>query len=434
MSTPLPATVWLLVGLSFGLAVQLPWRITTAAWPVHVPKAAAQALSAYLVVAGLVGGTLAAALFVRRPSVGMALAGVLGVTAALLSHWYLQQIRAPNDALSAAFGRGWQEQLPTQARAGMLEGRRRWALPGGAVPRWERDVVYAKVPETDVELRADVWQPPAGVEPSGLGLIYVHGGSYAMGAKDFGTRPAFRHLARQGHVITDINYRLVDDTDIFGMVADVKRAIIWLKDHTATYGVNPDRIVVAGASAGGNLALLAAYTPGHPLTTPDEVVADTSVRAAVSFYGVHDWPAFGRLSSGDDLAVRLLGGELEDMPQRYAAASPVTHVGPDTPATLLIQGLHDQTHLIDANRKLAAWLSHNGARVATVELAATASTSCRRGSVASRRPRSPRCMTSSASSPCSPTTPADRADTGAQRLPPRPGAHRPGRRPQGAVR
>ena len=90
-----------------------------------------------------------------------------------------------------------------------------------------------------------------------------------------------------GLTTVPLNYRLADDADLFGMVGDVKRAIAWLKDHTATYGVDPQRIVVAGGSAGGNLALLAAYTPGCPLMTPDDIVADTTVRAAVSMLRVH---------------------------------------------------------------------------------------------------------------------------------------------------
>lgn len=362
--------VWILVILSIALASQLPLRITTGVWQAHVPKALAQALAAYLVVTALTGSALAVWLFLRQPSAGMGVAAFQGVAAVLLCGNYLYQVRVPNDALIQAFGPEWEQQIPVERAEAMLQRRWRWTLPHGADPRWERDVVYWRLPATDRELLADLWQPPEGVETSGLALIYVHGGYYEMLDKDSGTRPLFRHLARQGHVVMDISYRLVDEADIFGMVDDVKRAVAWMKDHTIGYGVDPERIVLAGSSSGGNLSLLAAYTPGHEQMTPDDVNGDTSVRAAVAYYGVHDWPAFSRLSN-DSLAPRLLGGTLEEVPHRYELASPVFHVDVDTPPTLLVQGLHDQQHLVDANRNLHRALVDAGIPAANVEIPET---------------------------------------------------------------
>lgn len=209
------------------------------------------------------------------------------------------------------------------------------------------------------------------METSGLALIYVHGGYYEMLDKDSGTRPLFRHLTRQGHVVMDISYRLLDETDIFGMVDDVKRAVAWMKNKAVGYGVDPERLVLAGASSGGNLALLAGYTAGHPQLTPDDVAGDTSVRAVVAYYGVHDWPTFYRLSTDDDLARRLMSGTLEDIPERYELASPAFHVDADTPTTLTVQGLHDQQHLVNANRNLHRALTDAGVRAASLELPGT---------------------------------------------------------------
>jgi acetyl esterase/lipase len=76
-----------------------------------------------------------------------------------------------------------------------------------------------------------------------------------------------------------VAYRLYPETDIAGMVGDAKRAAAWLKTNAAEYGVDPDRIVIGGGSAGGHVALLAAYTLGHPDVTPADVHnTDTSVR------------------------------------------------------------------------------------------------------------------------------------------------------------
>lgn len=183
MTTAVRVLLWALVGVSFGLATQLLLRISTATWQLHVPKAAAQALSSYLVVAGLLGSGLAVVLPLRGASATMGVAVAVGVAAALLAGWHLEQVRAPDDAVAAAFGPGWFEGIPADQTAVMLPARWRWALPSGPTPRTERDVVYAKVPGTDRELLADVWQPPHDVASSGLGYVYVPGGYYQLGGK-----------------------------------------------------------------------------------------------------------------------------------------------------------------------------------------------------------------------------------------------------------
>ena len=107
--------------------------------------------------------------------------------------------------------------------------------------------------------------------------------------KDYGTRPFFRQLTAQGHVVMDVAYRLCPEVDIYEMVGDVKRAVAWMKANAARYAVDPQRIVLAGGSAGAHLALLAAYAPDHPRLTPKDVQGcDLSVRAVVSYYGPSD--------------------------------------------------------------------------------------------------------------------------------------------------
>jgi acetyl esterase/lipase len=57
--------------------------------------------------------------------------------------------------------------------------------------------------------------------------------------KDFNTRPFFRHLATQGHVVMDVAYRLCPEVDIYGMIGDVKRAVVWMKTNAEKYGLDP---------------------------------------------------------------------------------------------------------------------------------------------------------------------------------------------------
>jgi acetyl esterase/lipase len=77
------------------------------------------------------------------------------------------------------------------------------------------------------------------------------------------------------------------------MVDDAKRAIAWMKAQGPAYGVNPQRVVVGGGSAGGHLGLLAAYTPTEAALTPPDVQGhDLSVRAVISCYGPTDLRAY----------------------------------------------------------------------------------------------------------------------------------------------
>ena len=61
-------------------------------------------------------------------------------------------------------------------------------------------------------------------------------------------------------------------------IVDVKTAICWVKDNIAQYGGNPNMIVIAGGSAGGHLAALAALTPHHAEFQPGFEQRDTSVQ------------------------------------------------------------------------------------------------------------------------------------------------------------
>ena len=142
-----------------------------------------------------------------------------------------------------------------------------------------------------------------------------------------------------------------------------------------------------GASAGGHVALLAAYGSNHPWLTPEELRGvDNSVMAVVSYYGVPDLCAYGehtaaRLAAGpeqppaaterhqpgalESSITRLLlgrtltaarsppspphrqmmrdmvGGQPDEVPEMYDLASPIHHVSAASPPTLLFHGEHD---------------------------------------------------------------------------------------------
>ena len=245
------------------LLVMKQLRFPLSFW-VWFPKLIAGALSPYLAIMGLVGALIGA--IAQAPW-----AVPMGILGAGVMIWYVWRCTRAHDGFDKAFGAGWTDQIQPEDARNMV--KRRWSpyLKMKASPEsgWERDVPFGMVPGTDRQLLCDLWRPADG-EVSGLAFIYIHGGAWYFMDKDMGTRPFFRHLAAQGHTVMDVSYRLCPEADIYGMVGDVKRAIAWMKANADRYGVNPDKIVIAGASAGGHLAQLAGYTPHHSELMPED--------------------------------------------------------------------------------------------------------------------------------------------------------------------
>jgi acetyl esterase/lipase len=326
-------------------------------------------------------------------ALGAPVAVALGAVAVALSLRYLFRIAARHDGFERAFGPDWPRRISADHRGAMLA--RRWVgrLPDAPEPRWERDIAFWRIPGVSRELRCDLWQPQEGTPSSHLAFLYFHGSGWHWGDKDFNTRRFFRHLCAQGHVVMDVAYRLCPEVDAYGMLGDVKRAIAWMKENAEKYDVDPQRVVTGGGSAGGQLALLSAYAPDHPELTPDDVKdVDLSVSAVASHYGPVDMRAYydhagatlvgagnaekkerkrdpdrnGVFSRIYQAALRfvmgelydrikdqefpishrrmmanLLGGQSDEVPYRYKLFSPITHAGPNSPPTLLLQGEHD---------------------------------------------------------------------------------------------
>jgi len=371
---------YILAGLSLFMSVLLLINIKHPyGWFVIWPKLAAGALSPYWAVIGVIGavfGLVFHALW--TVPMGIISAGIMIV--------YVWRCTRHHDGFEKAFGTNWSDQISSNQARLMVQKRWTWFLKMKASPEpsWERDIPYWTVPGTERDLLCDIWSPADG-NVSGLAFVFFHGSAWAILDKDYGTRPFFRHLVAQGHTVMDVAYRLIPEADIYGMIGDVKRAIAWMKANASRYGVNPDKIVLGAASAGAHLALLAAYAPQQPDLTPEDLKNnDLSVCGVVSYYGpsdlAHGYNYYGvkkqsakfppvpigtiltskeRFNYSGRLDI-LLGGHLNDIPEVYQLASPVTHVHSACPPTLLIQGDHDLLVPIDTTRTLYTKLVESG--------------------------------------------------------------------------
>ncbi|WP_371494709.1 alpha/beta hydrolase [Kitasatospora sp. NBC_00374] len=172
-------------------------------------------------------------------------------------------------------------------------------------------------------------------------LIHLHGGGYHGGRKSKHSMPLLYRLASLGWVCVSANYRLRPDVEHPEHLIDAKRVIAWVHEHGDAYGADPATLFMAGSSAGGHLAALAALTPGDPALQPGFEAADTSVTAVIGLNGYYG-PYYGR------------GPE----------SSPSTHITADAPPFLLVHGDRDTEVPVAIARRFAADL--RGASVATV--------------------------------------------------------------------
>jgi acetyl esterase/lipase len=176
---------------------------------------------------------------------------------------------------------------------------------------------------------------------------------------------AARRLARSGWAAASVNYRLVPDGRFPRAFQDVACALAFLQTHADEYDLDPERIVVMGYSAGGHLSSLLAVAWDDPEIAPDCAAGVPQAPAgAIPGAGVHDMR--GR---DHQWVEEFLGGTSDEIPETYAQASPITHVGPGEPPFLIISGGADWFVDIDQGREMRAALRASGNSAELLSLA-----------------------------------------------------------------
>jgi acetyl esterase/lipase len=206
----------------------------------------------------------------------------------------------------------------------------------------ERNITYTRAGGR--ELRLDVYRPEevTGKHPA---ILQIHGGGWVIGDKREQGIPLLNHLAANGWVGFNANYRLSPTATWPEHLIDLKRALAWIREHADEYGVDPDFVAVTGGSAGGHLAAMMGLTAGDPDLQPGFEDADTSIQAVVPFYGVFDFTDRQGVNHKDLLSRFLepivMKAFIADEPEKFAAASPIDRVHADAPPFFVIHGDRD---------------------------------------------------------------------------------------------
>lgn len=228
----------------------------------------------------------------------------------------------------------------------------------GSAPRWEsvqRDVAMGE------SVSADVWE---GAGPAPRPAVFVvHGGSWRSGDKGEAEHVSAA-MAEAGYTVFDLRYRLADAHPWPAGTEDVRCAMAAAAAGSTRFGVDPARFAVLGRSAGGQLALDAAWTAGPACGLPVP-----ALRAVVSLYGVtdlawaHDHPYEPDVVDGVAATELYMRGTPDEARERYDLASPLFRARADRPPTLLVHGLWERCVRPENSSRLAAALEQRGAPV-----------------------------------------------------------------------
>ena len=205
-------------------------------------------------------------------------------------------------------------------------------------------------------------------------MIQVHGGGWLAGSRYEQGIPLLNHLASIGWVGFNIDYRLSPQATWPDHIVDVKRAIAWVRENAGELGIDPEMICITGGSAGGHLTALAGLTINDPALQPGFEEADTTVAAAVPFYGVYDLTNLGGHYYPEIrewvLERIVVKRPVEEAGELYRSASPMFRVRADAPPFLVIHGDRDTLVPVGDARDFVERLREvSGERVAYVELA-----------------------------------------------------------------
>ena len=190
-------------------------------------------------------------------------------------------------------------------------------------------------------LQLDIYRPKESGTAPPL-LVFIHGGSWKSGERsDY--LVYLIDFAKKGYITATVSYRLLDDGPYPACIEDVTDAVDWLFRNGETYGYDTSRIALIGGSAGGHLALLAAYGWGSISKSEESIDVPCTghkVKAVVDIYSPVDFTT--EYARSRSQVIKFLAHTYEDAPEIFEEASPIYYVDKNDPPTLILQGTADR--------------------------------------------------------------------------------------------
>jgi acetyl esterase/lipase len=242
------------------------------------------------------------------------------------------------------------------------------------------DVPYGH--KSGVALTMDVFTPKK--DANGAAIIVMMSGGWVSGRDAMMPlyRPFITEFVKRGYTTFAVYHGAQPQFTVPDAVADVNRAVRFIRSHAKEYAIDPDRIGVSGASAGGHLSLMqgTAGDKGDPKAKDAVDKTSSRVQAVACFYPPTDFLNYGAKGknafAADGVLVFLRAAvdvrEMDPkthMRERLAEEkqlemlkkiSPLTHANADTPPTLIVHGDADKLVPIEQAEVFVAKLKDAG--------------------------------------------------------------------------
>lgn len=235
-----------------------------------------------------------------------------------------------------------------------------WVYPKSQDMRRPEMVEYHAHPGSK-PLRAYIYHARSAPAPRPW-IVLIHGGGWDSGEATQ-LPECSQELADQGFTVVAIEYRLAPNFQWPSPLEDTRLAINLFKLRAKEFDLDPNRFFLMGRSAGGQIALMAAYQNPEP-----------GLRGVISYYAPTDM-TFGfnhsqpnDLLDSKNLFKNYLGGVPVEKKEAYLAASPIHYVQRNSVPTLLIHGLDDPMVWFRHTERLAAKLESEGAVYAALPI------------------------------------------------------------------
>ncbi|WP_180233031.1 alpha/beta hydrolase [Bacillus sp. AFS055030] len=199
----------------------------------------------------------------------------------------------------------------------------------------QRDVRYtnlAQVPQT-----FDIYRSKNSHGPSPT-LIFVHGGSWRYGSKALNKRwsTIFNEVVKDGYIAISIDYTLYSKENYsYNIpVSDVKTAIEFIYKNSTELGIDRTKIGLAGASAGGHLALLTGLQPD----------IQSKIKYIIAWYPITDLTTMNQSTSSrsSEIVDKYMNSSVDQMTDEYNRMSPIQYVEKTKVPIFIVHGTGDQ--------------------------------------------------------------------------------------------